>query len=457
MEISQEEIGLVNQISELEKQNEAMKKSNFELMRPDLSEDRKTFWEMKLRKEIQEIKLGKSLLLEAREFDPKTQQSQYNKLEAQVAGTRIRVRQACIVTGNKLQLDLNVQDDKNHLTSELRDLIEARDSEYKAWAHVQTLKSSLDEQTLELQGKVRAPDILKSKHEENEAYISELEEIQEIKLGKSLLPEAREFDPETLQSQYNKLEAQVAGTRIRVRQACIVTGNKLQLDLNVQDDKNHLTSGLIGKEIQEIKLGKSLLPEAREFDPETLQSQYNKLEAQVAGTRIRVRQACIVTGNKLQLDLNVQDDKNHLTSELEIQVIKLGKSLLPEAREFDPETLQSQYNKLEAQVAGTRIRVRQACIVTGNKLQLDLNVQDDKNHLTSELLRKEIQEIKLGKSLLPEVREFDPETLQSQYSKLEAQVAGTRIRVRQACIVTGNKLQLDLNVQDDKNHLTSEL
>ncbi|KAI7993930.1 hypothetical protein LOK49_LG11G00987 [Camellia lanceoleosa] len=96
-----------------------MKKSNFELMRPDLSEDWKTFWEMKLRKEIQEIKLGKSLLPEAREFDFETQQSQYNKLEAQVAGTRIKVRQACIIIGNKLQLDLNVQDDKNHLTSEL--------------------------------------------------------------------------------------------------------------------------------------------------------------------------------------------------------------------------------------------------------------------------------------------------------------------------------------------------
>ncbi|KAI8010853.1 hypothetical protein LOK49_LG06G02139 [Camellia lanceoleosa] len=121
METSQEEIGLANQILELEKQNEAMKKSNFELMCLDLSEDRKTFWEMKLRNEIQEIKLGKSLLPEAREFDPETQQSQYNTLEAQVAGARIRVRQACIVTGNKLQLDLNVQDDKNHWTSELRE------------------------------------------------------------------------------------------------------------------------------------------------------------------------------------------------------------------------------------------------------------------------------------------------------------------------------------------------
>ncbi|CAL5340171.1 unnamed protein product [Camellia sinensis] len=59
----------------------------------------------------------------------------------------------------------------------LVDVIEARDSEYKAWAHVQTLKSSLDEQTLELQEKFELPDILKSKHKENEAYISELETI----------------------------------------------------------------------------------------------------------------------------------------------------------------------------------------------------------------------------------------------------------------------------------------
>lgn len=34
-----------------------------------------------------------------------------------------------------------------------RDVLEARDLEYKAWAHVQSLKSSLDEQSLELRVK----------------------------------------------------------------------------------------------------------------------------------------------------------------------------------------------------------------------------------------------------------------------------------------------------------------
>ncbi|KAF3951342.1 hypothetical protein CMV_022994 [Castanea mollissima] len=37
--------------------------------------------------------------------------------------------------------------------TKLRDVIEAKDLEYKAWAHVQTLKSSLDEHSLELRVK----------------------------------------------------------------------------------------------------------------------------------------------------------------------------------------------------------------------------------------------------------------------------------------------------------------
>ncbi|KAE8720887.1 E3 ubiquitin-protein ligase BRE1-like 1 [Hibiscus syriacus] len=92
-----------------------------------------------------------------------------------------------------------------------RDILEARDSEYKAWAHVQSLKSCLDEHNLELRvktaneaeamsqqrlataeaeiaelrhkleaskrGKARLSDGLKSKIEENEAYLSEIESI----------------------------------------------------------------------------------------------------------------------------------------------------------------------------------------------------------------------------------------------------------------------------------------
>ncbi|KAK8615065.1 hypothetical protein V6N13_068851 [Hibiscus sabdariffa] len=92
-----------------------------------------------------------------------------------------------------------------------RDILEARDSEYKARAHVQSLKSCLDEGNLELRvktaneaeamsqqrlataeaeiaelrhrleaskrEKARLSDALKSKNEENEAYLSEIESI----------------------------------------------------------------------------------------------------------------------------------------------------------------------------------------------------------------------------------------------------------------------------------------
>ncbi|XP_052192828.1 E3 ubiquitin-protein ligase BRE1-like 1 [Diospyros lotus] len=98
-------------------------------------------------------------------------------------------------------------------STDSRDMSEARDSEYQARAHVQSLKSSLDEHNLESQVKAaiedeaitqqrlaaaeaeianlreksegskrensRLSDVLKSKHEENEAYLSEIESISQ--------------------------------------------------------------------------------------------------------------------------------------------------------------------------------------------------------------------------------------------------------------------------------------
>ncbi|XP_024032871.1 E3 ubiquitin-protein ligase BRE1-like 1 [Morus notabilis] len=96
-------------------------------------------------------------------------------------------------------------------STDSRDVLEARDLEYKAWAYVQSLKSSLDEHNLELRVKtaneaearsqqrlaaaeaeiadlrqkleaskrhlLKLADMLKSKNEENEAYLSEIETI----------------------------------------------------------------------------------------------------------------------------------------------------------------------------------------------------------------------------------------------------------------------------------------
>ncbi|KAI3743766.1 hypothetical protein L1987_56832 [Smallanthus sonchifolius] len=111
-------------------------------------------------------------------------------------------------SGSELKAILDVH---NRETVYSRDVLEARNSEYKAWAHVQSLKYSLDEHNLETRVKTaieaesasqqmlaaaeakiadlrqkleiskkekcRLTDVLKSKHEENEAYLSEIETI----------------------------------------------------------------------------------------------------------------------------------------------------------------------------------------------------------------------------------------------------------------------------------------
>ncbi|GMJ01421.1 REDUCED DORMANCY 4, histone mono-ubiquitination 1 [Hibiscus trionum] len=125
-----------------------------------------------------------------------------------------------VVEMHKLQaMDLKDSDVEMKLILEMyrreftdsRDILEARDSEYKAWANVQSLKSCLDERNLELRvktaneaeamsqqrlaaaeaeiaesrhkleaskrEKTRLSDALKSKNEENEAYLSEIESI----------------------------------------------------------------------------------------------------------------------------------------------------------------------------------------------------------------------------------------------------------------------------------------
>eukprot|EP00262_Sarcandra_glabra_P011428 TRINITY_DN2738_c0_g3_i1.p1 TRINITY_DN2738_c0_g3~~TRINITY_DN2738_c0_g3_i1.p1 ORF type:complete len:882 (+),score=196.77 TRINITY_DN2738_c0_g3_i1:207-2852(+) len=96
-------------------------------------------------------------------------------------------------------------------STDSRDVMDTRDMEYKAWAHVQSLKSSLDEHSLEMRVKAaneaeaisqqtlataeaeiadlrqkleasgrdicKLSEVLKSKHEECEAYLSEIETI----------------------------------------------------------------------------------------------------------------------------------------------------------------------------------------------------------------------------------------------------------------------------------------
>ncbi|KAG6749309.1 hypothetical protein POTOM_046353 [Populus tomentosa] len=121
------------------------------------------------------------------------------------AGTRVQDLKENILE-LKLILDMYQRE-----STYSRDVLEARDLEYKAWAQVQSFKLSLDEQNLELRVKTaneaeaisqqklaaaeaeiadlrqkleaskmdmsRLSDVLESKNEENEAYLSEIETI----------------------------------------------------------------------------------------------------------------------------------------------------------------------------------------------------------------------------------------------------------------------------------------
>ncbi|XVF33575.1 hypothetical protein REPUB_Repub17cG0180000 [Reevesia pubescens] len=147
-----------------------------------------------------------------------SQLGKYKEAAVDIHSLRADVQSLSSILDRKVQ-DLKDSDVELKLILEMyrrestdsRDILEARDSEYKAWAHLQSLKSCLDEQNLELRvktaneaeaisqqrlaaaeaeiaelrqkmeaskrDKARLSDSLKSKNEENEAYLSEIESI----------------------------------------------------------------------------------------------------------------------------------------------------------------------------------------------------------------------------------------------------------------------------------------
>ncbi|CAN0921819.1 E3 ubiquitin-protein ligase BRE1-like 1 [Linum grandiflorum] len=153
-------------------------------------------------------------------------------------------------------------------TDSSRDVLAARDSEYQAWAQVQSLKLSLDEQNLELRVKtaneaeaisqqklaaaeaeiadsrekleaskremLKLSNVLKSKSEENEAYLSEIETIGQAyddmqTQNQHLLQQVTERDD------YN-IKLVVEGVRARQLHDSLFT-DKLSLQKEIQQAK----------------------------------------------------------------------------------------------------------------------------------------------------------------------------------------------------------------------------
>nr|GMD77663.1 E3 ubiquitin-protein ligase BRE1-like 1 [Ipomoea batatas] len=149
-----------------------------------------------------------------------------------------------------------------------RDVLEARDSEFRAWASVQSLKTSLDEQNLETRVKTsieaearsqqklaateaeiaelrqklevskreqsRLSEALKSKHEETEAYLSEIETIGQAyddmqNQNQQLLQQITERDD------YN-IKLVMEGIRARQQQDALLKENQT-LEKVIQENK----------------------------------------------------------------------------------------------------------------------------------------------------------------------------------------------------------------------------
>ncbi|XP_038682111.1 E3 ubiquitin-protein ligase BRE1-like 1 [Tripterygium wilfordii] len=145
-------------------------------------------------------------------LDRKVKECEHLSLRSAHQGSEIRKLQAVAQDLKESDLELKlILEMYRRESSDPRDVLQARDSEYKAWAHVQSFKSSLDEQNLELRVKTaneaeavsqqrlaaaeaeiadlrqklegskrnmsKLSDAVKSKNEENEAYLSEIETI----------------------------------------------------------------------------------------------------------------------------------------------------------------------------------------------------------------------------------------------------------------------------------------
>lgn len=177
---------------------------NMDLMQSQLSQYKEAASEVhSLRAEVQSL----SSILERKATEL---QSLSRRSADQVAEIQKLKAVVCDLKESEQELKL-IQEMYRRESTDCKDVIESRDLEYKAWAHVQSLKSSLDEHNLELRVKAAneaeavsqqklataeaefadlrqkletsvrdissQSEVLKSKHEEGEAYLSEIETI----------------------------------------------------------------------------------------------------------------------------------------------------------------------------------------------------------------------------------------------------------------------------------------
>ncbi|KAF5744281.1 Histone ubiquitination proteins group [Tripterygium wilfordii] len=198
--------------------------------------------------------------------DRKVKECEHLSLRSADQVSEMRKLQAVVQDLKESELELKlILEMYRRESSDSRDVLDARDSEYMAWAHVQSLKSSLDEQNLELRVKTaneaeavsqqrlaaaeaeiadlrqklegskrnmsKLSDAVKSKNEENEAYLSEIETIGQAyddmqTQNQQLLQQITERDD------YN-IKLVVQGVRARQQQDALLM-DKRKLNREIQ-------------------------------------------------------------------------------------------------------------------------------------------------------------------------------------------------------------------------------
>ncbi|KAK2650704.1 hypothetical protein Ddye_018193 [Dipteronia dyeriana] len=216
------------------------------------------------------------------------------------------------LTDSNLELKL-ILDMYNRESIDSRDILEARDLEYRAWAHVNRLKSSLDEQSLELRVKtaneaeaisqqklaaaeaeiadmrqklesfkrdmVCLSDGLKSKNEEIEAYLSEIETIGQYyddmqSQNQQLLQQITERDD------YN-IKLVLEGVRARqLRDALLMDKRRMEREIhraNTSFNFFDMKSARIEDQLKFCSDQVQKLAEDRSHDSATLENTQKKL------------------------------------------------------------------------------------------------------------------------------------------------------------------------------------
>ncbi|KAM7276194.1 hypothetical protein ACFE04_018060 [Oxalis oulophora] len=277
------------------------------------------------------------------------------------------------VTGGELKLFWEAY---RSVTIDSREVLEAKESEYRAWAQVQTLSACLDEQSLELRvkaaneaeaisqqslataeaeftdlrqrleastrDKIALSDVLKSKTEENESYLTEIETIGQAyddmqAQNQQLLQQITERDDYDI-----KLVLEAAKAR-QIQATLIMDKRFLDSQIHQANGSRNLYGIKASRLEDQLKFCSDLvqkLTENRFQDSVTLENLQRKL-SEVGKLSHQARASL-----EERQSLNEQSRSAHLELKLELE----KQSFDTKRTEEELETVRRKFSRLQAQI-----------------------------------------------------------------------------------------------------------